>query len=84
MKYGALSEASGTLDVSSATHGSRICLKWLERGGPVVAKPDGAAGFGSKLVQRTVTGQLGGSIEHEWSEEGLIVTLFADRQCLTR
>lgn len=82
MKYGALSEPTGTIDVSSTTEQSQICLKWLERGGPSVEKPEGALGYGSKLVQRTVTGQLGGSIEHEWSEGGLIVTLRLDRQRL--
>ncbi|MEJ7934128.1 HWE histidine kinase domain-containing protein [Sphingobium sp. AN558] len=79
MKYGALSVPTGTLDVSSTAEGENVVLKWLERGGPPVEAPDGAEGFGSKLVRRSVSGQLGGSIDYEWSEGGLIVTLRMNR-----
>ena len=79
MKYGALSVPTGTLDVSSNTDGSDIVLTWLERGGPTVTEPDRPEGFGGKLVQRSVSGQLGGSIDYEWADDGLIVTLRIDR-----
>jgi two-component sensor histidine kinase len=79
MKYGALSEQTGTLDVTSATEADQILLTWLERGGPPVGAPDGSAGFGSQLVNRTVSGQLRGSIHYDWSEGGLIVTLRINR-----
>lgn len=79
MKYGALSVPTGTLDLSSSTGGDHIVLKWLERGGPAVTAPDGVGGFGSKLVQRSVAGQLGGTISHDWSAGGLIVTVTVDR-----
>lgn len=32
-------------------------------------------GFGGKLVQRSVRGQLAGSIEYDWDAAALIVTL---------
>lgn len=83
MKYGALSAPTGTLDLSSATDDGTIVLTWLERGGPAVTAPSEAEGFGSKLVRRSVAGQLGGSIEHDWSEGGLIVTLRMDRARLS-
>lgn len=79
VKYGALSTGRGTLDVSSATNGDEITLTWLERGGPKVEEPEGLTGFGSKLVRRSVSGQLGGSIDYDWSGEGLIVTLRVER-----
>ncbi len=82
MKYGALSVPAGTLDVSSSTDGNRIVLTWLERGGPPVEIPNGVEGFGSKLVRRSVSGQLGGSIDYDWSPGGLIVTLQMDRERL--
>lgn len=75
MKYGALSDAAGTLDITSATEADHIVLTWLERGGPAVEAPDQPAGFGSQLVKRSVAGQLGGSIDYEWAEDGIIVTL---------
>src|SRR5690606_24109938 len=66
VKYGALSEPAGTLDISSAADGDHIVLTWLERGGPKVSAPDGPAGFGSKLIRRSVAGHLGGSITYDW------------------
>jgi two-component sensor histidine kinase len=75
MKYGALSAPTGTLDITSAADGDRIVLTWLERGGPAVSAPKVPDGFGSQLVRRSVAGQLAGSIDYDWSEEGLIVTL---------
>ena len=50
-------------------------IVWTEHGGPVVEAPQFSDGFGSKLVQRTVGGHLGGSIAYEWAEGGLIVRL---------
>lgn len=82
MKYGALSASAGTLDVSSSTSGEELILTWLERGGPKVERPDNLAGFGSSLVKRSVSGQLNGSIEYDWSDEGLIVTLRINRSRL--
>lgn len=82
MKYGALSVPVGTLDVSSMTDDKYIILTWLEHGGPEVSKPATADGFGGKLVQRSVTGQLGGAIHYDWAETGLIVTLRMDRSRL--
>jgi two-component sensor histidine kinase len=75
MKYGALSAHAGTLDITSDSDGDDIVVKWVERGGPSVHTPDGLAGFGSKLVQRSVTGQLAGAIDYRWDEGGVIVTL---------
>jgi two-component sensor histidine kinase len=64
---------------TSIADGEDLVLTWLEHGGPKVIDPVGRAGFGSKLVQRTVIGQLGGTIEYDWAESGLVVTLHMDR-----
>ena len=82
MKYGALSVPTGTLDLSSAVDGDAIVLTWLERAGPAVTAPAGAEGFGSKLVRRSIAGQLGGSIGYDWAPDGLIATLRLDRNRL--
>jgi two-component sensor histidine kinase len=75
IKYGALSTADGTLDVSCTADNDDVTLVWTERGGPLVAAPTGSVGFGSKLVAQSVTGQLGGSIAFDWPLEGVVVTL---------
>ena len=74
-KYGALSAARGRLDVSCPDHDAEVVLVWAERGGPPVAVPAGPGGFGSKLVARSMAGQLGGSIAFDWRAEGLVATL---------
>ena len=75
IKYGALSAAGGTVDVSCASDDSEVTLIWTERGGPPVTTPTGPAGFGSKLVVQSVSGQLGGSISYGWPATGVAVTL---------
>ena len=75
MKYGALSIDTGTLDLSGFTDDDEVTLTWTERGGPAVDAPNGAAGYGSKLLNRSVSGQLGGTITYDWSSEGVVVVL---------
>lgn len=55
--------------------GDDLMLVWTERGGPQVERPDGAEGYGSKLVRRSIARQLGGSIDYDWSANGVIVVL---------
>jgi two-component sensor histidine kinase len=50
-------------------------IAWTERGGPPVAEPTGLVGYGSKLLIRSVTRQLNGSMQREWDEAGVAVTL---------
>ncbi len=75
LKYGALSVDTGSLDVSCAAHDEAVTIVWTESGGPKVKPPKGSAGYGSKLVERSVTGHLRGSIDYDWAEEGVVVTL---------
>lgn len=75
LKYGALSAAAGTLNVSCAPPESEVVIVWTERGGPPVSARAGAGGFGSRLVTRSMTAQLGGSIERQWLEDGVVVTI---------
>lgn len=82
MKYGALSVPLGTLDVSSKPDGDDIVIIWTENGGPDVPALDETTGFGSKLIDRSVRGQLRGKIDYEWAQSGLIVTLRLNREQL--
>jgi two-component sensor histidine kinase len=74
-KYGSLSVASGTLDVSCNAGDDEVVIMWTERGGPPVKAPEKLHGFGSKLVHRSMAAQLGGAIAFDWDEEGVVVTL---------
>ena len=84
LKYGSLSADTGTLDVSTRATGDDIVLVWMERGGPPVDASRQGQGFGSKLVERSVSRQLGGTIDHDWSEGGLIVSVRLNRARLSK
>ena len=55
-----------------------MTIVWTETGGPQVKAQAGPGGNGSRLVERTVTGQLRGTIHYDWAEQGLVVTLKVD------
>jgi two-component sensor histidine kinase len=84
LKYGALSSPNGTLDISCSLPDTEIVIVWTERGGPPVSAPEGVGGFGSKLVTRSMSAQLGGSIDREWHVEGAIVTIKINKERLSR
>jgi len=50
LKYGALSSATGTLDVSCAPHETEVSIVWTERGGPPVSTPSGQGEIGRAHV----------------------------------
>ena len=75
VKYGALSSREGSLDISSKTEGEEICLVWAETGGPPITQEPELTGFGSKLIARSVAGQLGGALTYDWQESGLVATV---------
>ena len=83
VKHGALSCDTGTLDVSCAPHDTEAVIVWTERGGPDVMPPSGTGGFGSKLVSRSMSSQLGGTIEYDWCREGLIAHARMSKSRLT-
>lgn len=74
LKYGCLSAETGMLDISGTATDTEVCIAWTERGGPPVA-PAETEGYGSKLLRRSITTQLAGSIKTDWSEEGIIVSI---------
>ena len=78
LKYGALSASGGSLAIECTAQPHEVVLVWTERGGPHVTAPAVPPGFGTRLVSRSVSGQLGGSIDREWNAKGLAVTLRMD------
>lgn len=72
-KYGALSVDTGHIAVHSAIAGDRVVLSWRESGGPPVTHRPATKGFGSQLLDLSVSRQLGGTIDHLWAPDGLVV-----------
>jgi PAS domain S-box-containing protein len=73
-KYGALSDNSGTVDVTWAVDMETLTLVWRERGGPPVVKPD-KSGFGTKLLERVVAGDFGGQFSIAFDVGGVLATI---------
>jgi two-component sensor histidine kinase len=74
VKYGSLSGALGSVDITWTVQDNAAHFLWTERGGPPVEPPT-RAGFGTKLVRLTVAGQLAGSFEYDWQAEGLVASV---------
>ena len=74
-KYGALSSPCGRVEVEWSVNGGELSLTWREFGGPPLSQPLGSEGFGSRLIDATVTGQLAGKIMRDWKPAGLCVTV---------
>ena len=73
-KYGALSQAGGTVTVSLAPQASgELEIDWQERGGPPVTPP-ARRGFGSTIIERTIPHELGGSASVVYDQSGLHAT----------
>ena len=53
----------------------RLRLRWAESGGPPVAGPPARRGFGSRVLQSVVRGQLGGTIVMHWEAGGLVAEI---------
>jgi two-component sensor histidine kinase len=70
-KYGALSAAKGHVQVRwSLAADGRIILRWTEIGGPLV-KPPRRQGFGTRVMEGMIRGQLKGEMHFDWHAEGL-------------
>lgn len=74
-KYGALSTATGEVEISWRLDDEDLLMTWRERGGPRLYGPPISEGFGGQLIKVTVTSQLGGKIRREWTPDGLVVDL---------
>lgn len=83
-KYGALSTSEGSLEVTWAVADGQVLLTWRETGGPTLDGPPAKKGFGSQLARLGATGQLGGSINHDWQRTGLVISLEIPLQHLTQ
>jgi two-component sensor histidine kinase len=75
-KHGALSVPGGKVKASWQLSSSnrRLRVEWVESGGPVVTEPL-RKGYGSQLIDFTVSHNLSGSVEQNYAPGGLEVEL---------
>ncbi|MDB5641692.1 MAG: blue-light-activated histidine kinase [Hyphomicrobiales bacterium] len=81
VKYGALSNDSGRVDVTWSVNQGMFRLLWSESGGPVVAPPT-RRGFGSRLVERSLTSEFGAEVVLSFGSEGLRCEVTAPLEAL--
>ena len=82
-KFGALSCREGALDVTGKSDDENLTIVWSETGGPPVEETPALAGFGSRMVQMYLGGQLGGSIAYDWQQPGLVATVTLPQSALS-
>ncbi|AMJ61062.1 sensor histidine kinase [Bosea sp. PAMC 26642] len=69
VKYGALSVPDGVVEVDWGLSEGMFRLRWVERGGPP-ASPPNRQGFGSRMIERVLAGELGGKAQMRYGAEG--------------
>jgi two-component sensor histidine kinase len=71
VKYGALSVSSGRVRIAwSEAADGKLLLRWTEIGGPAVQPPT-RQGFGTRVLDRAVRGQMKWEMRFDWRAEGL-------------
>ena len=75
IKYGSLSNDDGTVhidwELGSSSNGKHLALIWQEFGGPKVKLPI-HRGFGTRVIERGLTHELGGSSQIKFLPDGLL------------
>jgi two-component sensor histidine kinase/CheY-like chemotaxis protein len=78
-KYGGLSTRDGRLKIEWDLQPSSLSISWTESEGPKVATPV-MQGFGTKLIDTSIHGQLNGRATFEWNSAGLTCRLEIPRE----
>jgi PAS domain S-box-containing protein len=73
-KYGALSAATGRIELTWLTEPGKLELVWAESGGPEITSPN-RRGYGSRAIVAGIERQLGGFVNFDWQATGLRCTL---------
>jgi two-component sensor histidine kinase len=76
VKYGALQGENGRVSVTWSIQSECLCLTWSETGGPRVASPS-TRGFGTRLIERGLARELGGTVTLAFEPSGVVCSITA-------
>jgi two-component sensor histidine kinase len=71
-----LAKDGGTVELRWTTELDRLTVTWREHGGPSVVQP-AKSGFGTRLLQRAIASDLGGTVEIDFAPAGLVCIIVA-------
>ena len=91
-KYGALSSAEGRIQIEIGTAqgldkgigADDVRITWKENGGPEIQAPPKTEGFGSRLIELSITNQLRGNLAYAWDRDGLRVVVIIPKSSMSR
>ena len=72
LKYGALSTDEGSVEMRWILDTARFRLSWTESGGPPVETPT-RRGFGSQVIEKALSGYLGGRSTIDYRPQGIVL-----------
>lgn len=75
-KYGALTPGDGAVSVRWTHDSDLLKLSWRESGGPPVAAPS-RRGFGTRMLERALARELGGSVVLRYEPTGVVCEIEA-------
>ena len=82
VKYGALSVPAGCVRVEWLIGpNGKFILRWIEMGGPTVTPPT-RQGFGTRVLDGALRGQLHGASRFDWRETGLVCEIEVEAEDL--
>ncbi len=79
-KYGSLSVLEGTVLVRWSLD-DEFRMEWREADGPLVVEPK-RSGFGTLVIQKMTARGLGGQVELDYAESGLVWKLVVPRETI--
>jgi two-component sensor histidine kinase len=73
IKFGALSNTAGKVDLTWRVPGGDLVIEWRETGGPPVVAPT-RKGFGSRMIVSVLSGEFGGESHIDYRPDGVVWT----------
>jgi PAS domain S-box-containing protein len=81
IKYGALSNETGHVEIRWGVDDGRFRWSWREHGGPAVSPPQ-HRGFGTRMIEGALAAQLTGNVVIDFRPPGLICTIDAPLEAI--